>query len=62
MKPKDIKDILIALNSTTGSMREKYPFGNKELTEKVKTLETQGLIAYNVFEGFWYKTKQRKVA
>ena len=45
-RQKEVKDILVALNSTS-SMGDKYPFGNKELTTKVKDMESKGLISYD---------------
>jgi len=43
---KEIKDLVLALNSSN-NMIDKYPFGNKELTEKVKEFESIGYIFYN---------------
>ena len=49
-KAQEIKTILTALNSTNGP---KYPFGNKELTIKVRELEAQGKIRYQAHLGTW---------
>lgn len=54
--PKDLKDILIALNSTD-NLGDKYPFGNKELTEKVKQYEAAGYMSYNDKTRKWSKGK-----
>ena len=50
---KDIKNILMVLNSTQGLF--KYPIGNKELMEKVKTLEALGRIKYDAINNRWVK-------
>jgi hypothetical protein len=50
---KEIKDILIALNSSGPNYFEKYPIGNKELTQKVHDLENAELIKFNAFKGLW---------
>ena len=49
---KEIKDLLIVLNSTKGF---KYPIGNKVLMEKVKDLEEKGLIKYDTIYQVWKK-------
>lgn len=51
MKRNEKKDMLIVLNSSTGF--SKYPFGNKELTQKVKDLETKGILKYNKLTQRW---------
>ena len=51
---KDVKAILIALNSTN-DMGFKYPIGNKELTIKVRELESNGIIIYNPVKMQWFK-------
>jgi len=55
--PKDIQSVLVALNSTS-SFGDKYPFGNKELTAKVKDMESQGLISYDDKYNKWSKGKK----
>jgi hypothetical protein len=52
--PREVKDMLIVLNSQ-GNSFEKYPFGNKELTLKVKDLEAKGLIEFDKYVGRWVK-------
>lgn len=53
MKNKqEIKNILIALNSNFIGFF-KYPIGNKELTHKVKELESCGKIIFDVYSGLW---------
>lgn len=54
MKPKELKALLIALNSTN-DMGFKYPIGNVELTVKVKQLESDGVIEYDEFYKRWRK-------
>lgn len=56
-KDKELEGILIALNSGGGFIAEKYPIGNKELTEKAKKLEEAGKIAYDKFNNKWKKAK-----
>lgn len=56
MSIKEIRNILIALNSSN-NFGEKYPFGNKELTEKVKSLELEGKISYDKLNCNWKKGK-----
>lgn len=51
---KEIPQILLALNSSQPVV-DKYPFGNRELFEKVKLLETCGLIAYDKINQKWVK-------
>lgn len=55
MKPKDIKAILIVMNSDKDALF-KYPIGNKELTETVRELEQSGKIKYNQYMRIWSKT------
>lgn len=52
--PKEVKSVLTALNSVIPSF-DKYPFGNKELTEKVKKLELEGFIKYDPYYQKWVK-------
>lgn len=51
---EEVKAILIALNSTN-DMGFKYPIGNKELTIKVRELESNGIIIYNPVKMQWFK-------
>lgn len=53
---KEIKNILSAINST-GRNLFKYPIGNLELVEKLKTLEAKGQIRFNQLTGLWEKVK-----
>jgi antirestriction protein len=55
---KDIKDLLMAMNSS-GGMGFKYPIGNKELTEKLKKYEEAGKIHYNKHYDKWEKGKAK---
>jgi len=57
--PREVKDILIVLNSQ-GNSFEKYPFGNKELTSKVKDLEAKGLIEFDKYVGRWNKSNGKR--
>jgi len=50
----EVNAILTALNST-GGMGFKYPIGNKELTIKVRELESAGIIVYDVHNSRWIK-------
>ncbi len=52
MNKNEIKKILQALNSSN-DLGFKYPIGNKELTNKVRILESQGLIRYQAHLGQW---------
>lgn len=52
MKTAHIQAIINALNST-GNQLGKYPIGNKELTETVKTLEEKGLIYFHAHYFVW---------
>lgn len=54
MNDKQLKDILLALNSTD-PMGFKYPIGNKELTIKVRELESQGVLWYDALNSKWVK-------
>jgi hypothetical protein len=52
---KDLKALVTALNSTRPIvLADKYPYGNLELTTKVKTLEAQGLIQFDTLFLTWY--------
>ena len=51
----DVQSILTALNSTSGAGSDKFPFGNKELTNKAKYLEQSGKIVYDDKFGKWKK-------
>lgn len=53
MKTKDIKALLIAVNSANNFVGEKYPIGNKELTLKLKTLEHERKIVFDVYNSKW---------
>jgi hypothetical protein len=53
MTPKQINELIIAVNACGNLF--KYPIGNKELTEKLKTLEAQGKIQFNTFTNTWEK-------
>lgn len=55
MKTKEIKNLLIAVNSSNNFVGEKYPFGNKELTEKLKRLEHEQKIKFDVYTSRWIK-------
>lgn len=54
MKDKDLKSLLVALNSSN-DLGFKYPIGNKELTIKVRELESEGKIKYDVHTRKWHK-------
>lgn len=56
--PKEVASVLTALNSTGGAGSDKYPFGNKELTAKAKSMEQSGLISYDDKYGKWSKGKK----
>lgn len=51
---REVKDILIALNSTDSFF--KYPIGNSDLTEKVKLLESANRIKFNSLTNRWEKS------
>lgn len=53
MKRKEIKDLLIAVNSTGNFVGEKYPIGNRELTKKLQDLEHQRKIKFDVYMSRW---------
>jgi hypothetical protein len=55
--PREIQDILVVLNSSGGAGSDKYPFGNKELTAKVKEMESSGVISYDKYYSKWKKGK-----
>lgn len=46
----NIKELIIILNSTD---MFKYPIGNKELTLKVRQLESDGIIWYDALYKIW---------
>ena len=52
MKTKDIKDLLIILNSNNNTMG-RYPIGNKELTIKTRQLESDGKIWFDAVYKVW---------
>jgi len=52
--PKEIRALLVAVNSTENFF--KYPIGNKELTEKLKTMEDMSLIKFNSFSSKWERS------
>lgn len=56
---KEIASTIVALNSTGGAGSDKYPFGNQELTKKVKSMEQSGLISYDDKYNKWYKGKKK---
>ncbi len=58
ISPRALSDLLIAVNSTNGNW--KYPIGNKELTEKLKNLEHDGVIEYDEYYSKWVKAKRKK--
>jgi len=53
MKPSIIKNLLLAVNSTSNFVGEKYPFGNKDLTKKLKDLEHERKIEFDVYTSRW---------
>ena len=55
---KDIEGIVIGLNVTD---MFKYPIGNKELLEKVRFLESQGIIYYKAYDSKWYFLNKRSI-
>ena len=52
MKTKQITELLVVLNSTA---MFKYPIGNKELTIKVRQLESDGIIWYDAVYSKWIR-------
>lgn len=56
MNKKEVQSILTALNSTN-DLGFKYPIGNKELTIKVRELESNGTIRYQADLGKWTDKK-----
>ncbi len=54
---KYIAELLVVLNSTSGPFC-KYPFGNKELTETVKQLESANIIKYDGQYDRWLRVKK----
>lgn len=55
---RELKELLIVLNSTDNFMG-RYPIGNKELTLKVRELESSGVIKYDVHTKKWYKSSNK---
>jgi len=55
---KELNNLLIVLNSTNG-LGFKYPIGNKELTIKVRQLESDGIIKYCPIEQKWFKRSNK---
>jgi len=49
-KLKDLKDLVIVLNSTRGC---KYPLGNKDLCLRVHYLEEEGILNYDELNQTW---------
>lgn len=54
MKRQDVINLLQVLNSTN---MFKYPIGNKELTIKVRELESKGIIVYSALYSKWSLNK-----
>ena len=54
MRNKEIMIVLVAINST-GRNLFKYPIGNADLSEKLKTLEAKGKIKFDDYSGLWKK-------
>jgi DNA-binding HxlR family transcriptional regulator len=54
MKIKEIKALLTAVNSTDNFF--KYPIGNKDLTEKLKKLESDGIIKFDSLTNRWVQS------
>lgn len=52
---KEVKNILIVLNSSPSLYGEKYSIGNKLLAEKTKELESKGLIKFDPYFNKWIK-------
>ena len=50
---KDVKELLVVLNSHSNNLGFRYPIGNKELTIKVRELESNGKIYYCVHSSTW---------
>lgn len=57
---KEVKNILTVLNSSN-DLGFKYPIGNKELTLKVRELESTGVIYYKAVTGKWVFLEKRNV-
>lgn len=55
LKPKELTQILAALNCFNDDLGFKYPIGNKEFTEKVRKLESDGIIIYDALNKKWNK-------
>jgi hypothetical protein len=56
MKIKDIKALVIAMNSSASDLF-KYPIGNAELCEKLKALEALGRIRHDRHYNKWLFVK-----
>lgn len=56
MNKTDVQTILTVLNSSN-DLGFKYPIGNKELTIKVRQLESEGTIRYQAHLGKWTDKK-----
>ena len=52
MNKRDLQDLITVLNMTD-NFTGKYPIGNKELTLKVRELESNGLIWYDTLYKIW---------
>ena len=52
MNKRDLQDLITVLNMTD-NFTGKYPIGNKELTLKVRELESDGLIWYDALYKMW---------
>lgn len=55
-----VESIIVALNSTN-DLGFKYPIGNEELTQKVRELESQGIIYYKAIDSKWVFLNKRSV-
>ena len=61
MKTKEVQAILTALNSSN-DLGFKYPFGNIELTNKVKQLEASNIIFYSEVFKTWRKVEKPRLS
>ena len=61
MKNKEVQAILTALNSSN-DLGFKYPFGNIELTNKVKMLEANNKIFYSEVFKTWRKVEKPRLS
>jgi hypothetical protein len=61
MKTKEVTAILTALNSSN-NLGFKYPFGNVELTNKVKQLEANNIIFYSEVFKTWRKVEKPRLS